>query len=168
MRVAAIPAPVRTPIRCAIYTRQSVDPRGELSSCQVQFDLCAAYIQSLRSLGYQLIAERFDDEGYSGATLDRPALQRILGLVRAGAIDHLVIYRLDRLSRNLRHFTTLLEELLANNVRLDIVTAAGLGAAATDKLMLSILASFAEFERDMTASRIAGARAGLKAQSTAL
>ena len=85
----------RTPIRCAICTRQSVEPYDELSSCQVQFDLCCAYVRSMRSLGFQLIEDRFDDEGYSGTTLDRPALQRLLGVIRAGGIEQLVIYRLD-------------------------------------------------------------------------
>jgi len=111
-------APVRTPIRCAIYTRQSVESHNDLSSCHVQFDLCRAYVQSLRSLGYVVVEERFDDEGYSGTTLDRPALHRLLGLIRSGGIERLVIYRLDRLSRNLRHFTTLLEELKAHDVEL--------------------------------------------------
>jgi len=110
-----------------------------------------------------LIEERFDDEGYSGATLDRPALQRLLNLVREGGIEQVVIHRLDRLSRNLRHFTALFEELGEHNVALEIVTAPGLGNAATDKLMLNILGSFAEFERDLAASGIAEARAHLKA-----
>ena len=74
-----------------------------------------------------------------------------------------MVYRLDRLSRNLRHFTTLFEELAEHNVALEVVTAPGVGAVALDKLMLSILASFAEFERDLAASRIAEARAHLKA-----
>lgn len=156
-------APVRTPIRCAIYTRQSVAPHDDLSSCQVQFDLCRAHVQSLRSLGYEAIAERFDDEGFSGTILDRPALQRLVNVIRSGGIERLVILRLDRLSRNLRHFTTLFEELREHNVALDVVTAPELGAAAQDKFMLNILASFAEFERDLAASRIAEARAHLKA-----
>jgi len=156
-------APARTPIRCAIYTRQSVDPHDDLSSCQVQFDLCQAHVQSLRSLGYVVVEERFDDEGYSGATLDRPALHRLLGVIRSGGIERLVIYRLDRLSRNLRHFTTLFEELKDHDVELDVVTAPDTGAVALDTLMLNILASFSEFERDLTASRIAESRANLKA-----
>jgi site-specific DNA recombinase len=155
--------PARTPIRCAIYTRQSVEAYTDLSSCQVQFDLCQAYVQSQRSLGYVIIEERFDDEGYSGTTLDRPALHRLLTVVRSGGIEQLVIHRLDRLSRNLRHIVTLFEELRDHNVTLEIVTAQGLGEAALDKFMLSILASFAEFERDLAASRIAEARAHLKA-----
>jgi site-specific DNA recombinase len=156
-------APARTPIRCAIYTRQSVEPHTDLSSCQVQFDLCQAYVQSQRSLGYVVVEERFDDEGYSGTTLERPAFQRLLVLIRSGGIDRLVIYRLDRLSRNLRHFVTLFEELLNHGVSLDVVTSPELGVAALDKLMLNVLASFAEFERDLAASRIAEGRAHLKA-----
>jgi site-specific DNA recombinase len=110
-----------------------------------------------------VIPEHFDDEGYSGTTLDRPALKRLLAVVRSGGIEQLVVYRLDRLSRNLRHFTTLFEELGEHNVALEIVTAPGLGNAAIDKLMLNVLGSFAEFERDLAASRIAEARAHLKA-----
>ena len=119
-------APARTPIRCAIYTRQSVEQHTDLSSCQVQFDLCSAYVQSQRSRGYVVVEERFDDEGYSGTTLDRPALHRLLSVVRSGGIEPLVIYRLERLSRNLRHFVTLFEELRDHNVTLEIVTAQGL------------------------------------------
>jgi len=110
-----------------------------------------------------LIAERFDDEGYSGTTLERPAFRRLLDLIRSGGIDRLVIYRLDRLSRNLRHFITLFEELLDHGVSLDVVTSRELGVAALDKLMLSVLASFAEFERDLAVSRIAEGRAHLRA-----
>jgi len=92
-------------------------------------------------LGYVVVEGRFDDEGYSGSTLDRPALQRLLNVIRSGGIERLVIHRLDRLSRNLRHFTTLFEELREENVALDVVAAPGLGAAALDNLMLSIFAS---------------------------
>lgn len=92
-----------------------------------------------------------------------PALQRLLNVVRSGGIEQVVIYRLDRLSRNLRHFTTLFEELGEHKVALEIVTAPGMGNAAMDKLMLNVLGSFAEFERDLAASRIAEARAHLKA-----
>jgi len=89
----------------------------------VQLEACQAWISSLRSLGFELIEERFDDEGYSGTTLGRPALQRLLMVVRSGGIQQVVIYRLDRLSGNLRHFTTLFEELGEHNVALEIVTA---------------------------------------------
>jgi len=114
-------------------------------------------------LGYVVVEERFDDEGYSGTTLDRPALHRLLRVIRSGGIEKVVIYRLDRLSRNLRHFTTLFEELKNNDVELDVVTAPDTGAVAVDTLMLNILASFSEFERDLSAAPIADARAHLKA-----
>jgi site-specific DNA recombinase len=95
--------------------------------------------------------------------LERPALLRLLEVVRSRGIDRLVIYRLDRLTRNLKHFTTLFEELKNNDVELDVATAPETGAAALDTLMLNILASFSEFERDLAASRIAESRAHLKA-----
>jgi site-specific DNA recombinase len=163
LRDALRAALARTPIRCVIYTRQSVEPHTDLSSWQVQFDLCSAYVRSQRALGYALVEERFDDEGYSGTTFDRPAFQRVLVLIRSGGIDRLVIYRLDRLSRSLRHFITQFEELLNHGVSLDVVTSPELGVAALDKLMLKPLASFAEFERDLAASQIAEGRAHLKA-----
>jgi site-specific DNA recombinase len=87
----------------------------------------------------------------------------LLEVIRSGGIERLVVHRLDRLSRNLRHFITLFEELRDHNITLDVVTAPGLGVAALDTLMLNVLASFAEFKRDLAASRIAEARAHLKA-----
>ncbi len=140
----------------------SVESQDDISSCDVQFELCSAYVRPLRSLGLELIEERFSDDGLSGATLERPALLRLLEVVRSRGIDRLVIYRLDRLTRNLRHFTTLFEELKNNDVELDVATAPETGAAALDTLMLNILASFSEFERDLAATRIAESRAHLK------
>lgn len=152
-------APQRTPIRCAIYTRQSVESHNDLSSCQVQFDLCSAHV---RSLGYETVDERFDDEGHSGTTINRPALNRLLDVVRRGGVERVVVHRLDRLSRNLLHSTSLFNTFRHHNVKLDVVTAPELGAMAFDSFMLNMLASFAEFERDLTASRIAESRAHLK------
>lgn len=110
-----------------------------------------------------VVADRFDDEGCSGATFDRPSLQRLLSLIRSGGGDRVVVHRLDRLSHNLRHFVTLLQEYRNHDVALTIVAAPLLRVAAFDQMMLSVMASFAEFDRDMTASRIAEARAYLKA-----
>lgn len=155
-------APLRTPVRCAIYTRQSVDAQDDLSSCQVQFDQGDAFVRSQRGLGWVLVEERFDDEGYSGASLDRPALQRLLNFVRSGGVDQVVVYRLDRLSRNLRDFVNLSQEFRDHNIALAVVTAPLLGVAALDQMMLNVLASFAEFEREMTAERIAETREYLK------
>lgn len=153
-------AAVRTPVRCAIYTRQSVDSHDNLSSCQVQFDLCRAYVLSQTGRGYVLVDDRFDDEGYSGTTLERPGLQRLLELVRSGGVHRVVVHRLDRISRSLAHFVVLARMFKEKEVELTMVAAAEMGVAALDHLML---ASFAEFEREMTASRIAETRAYLKA-----
>lgn len=111
-----------------------------------------------------LVDWRFDDDGYSGATLERPALQRLLKLIRSGGVDRVVIHRLDRLSRSLREFVFLVQEFRANNVELNVVAAPTLGVAALNNLMLNVLASFAEFEREITATRIAEARAYLKSK----
>ena len=86
-----------------------------------------------------------------------------MSVIRSGGIERLVIYRLDRLSRNLRHFTTLFEELKDHAVELDVLNAPETGAVALDRFMLNVLASFSEFERDLAATRIAASRAHLKA-----
>lgn len=156
-------APTRTLVRCAIYTRQSVSSEDGLSSCQVQFEACESFVQSQRSHDWILLGG-FDDEGYSGATSDRPALRRLLALVRKRQLDKVVLYRLDRLSRSLLGCAGLLQEFRECGVGLVIVTAPELGHTAQDSFMLNILASFAEFEREIIATRIAESRARLKAR----
>jgi len=153
-----------TLVRCAIYTRQSVSSADGLSSCEVQYEACRAYVRSQCFRRWVLLDERFDDEGYSGATSDRPGLQRLLTLIRTGAVDQVVIHRLDRLSRSLIGCASLLEEFRQRNVTLLIVTEPELGQTAQDSFVLNILASFAQFEREMIASRIAESRARLKAR----
>jgi len=146
--------PRRRPIRCAIYTRQSARASDELSSCQVQYDTCRLYVESQSPNGWMLIQERFDDDGYSGATLERPALDRLLALVRNRQIDQLIVHRLDRLSRSVRECVTLLDEFRQLQVGLVIATAPELGHSAQDNFMLNILASFAAFEREIFAARL--------------
>ena len=154
----------RRPIRCAIYTRQSVHSSDDLSSCQVQHDACRLYAESQIAHGWTLIPERFDDDGYSGATLERPALDRLLGLVRKGQVDQVIVHHLDRLSRSVRGCAALLNEFRQLEISLVIVTATELGHSAQDVFVLNILASFAEFEREMIATRIAESRERLKAR----
>lgn len=151
-------------VRCAIYTRQSVSSSDSLSSCDVQYDACRLYLEPLRELGWTLLPERFDDEGYSGASLDRPALSRLLAHIRHGAVDQVLIHRFDRLSRDVRDCVTLLDEIRRLEVGLVVVTAPELGHSAQDNFLLNIMASFAEFEREMIAGRIADSRARLKAR----
>lgn len=164
MPKASYEASRRRPVRCAIYTRQSVSSSDGLTSCAVQHEACSLYLQSQREHGWTLLAERFDDNGYSGASLDRPGLNRLLALIRRGGVDQILVHRLDRLSRSVRHCVTLLDEFRRLEVGLVVVTAPELGHSAQDNFMLNIMASFAEFEREMIAARIADSRARLKAQ----
>ncbi len=150
------------PSRCAIYTRQSIDTRSDFTSCQVQFDACRSFLEAHRENGWMWIGERFDDEGWSGATLDRPALQSLLAKIREGQLDRVLVYRLDRLSRNVVDSVVLLKELRERRIDLVIVTSPEIGSAAHDSLVLNLLSVFAEFERDMIGRRIAEARAALK------
>ena len=139
---------------------------SDLTSCDVQREFCLHFLRSQQrdNLKLTVIGERFDDHGRSGANSDRPALQRILGLIRAGAINAVVVHRLDRLSRKLADCASLLHQFKEQGVRLFIVAMPELGASAHDTFMLNILAAFAEFERDMIADRIRDTRVGLVAQ----
>ena len=89
-------------LRCAIYTRKSTDEGldKEFNSLEAQFDACAAYVRSQVSKGWQIVDRHYDDGGYSGGNMDRPALQALLRDVRKGNIDAVVVYKIDRLSRS--------------------------------------------------------------------
>jgi site-specific DNA recombinase len=154
----------RRPVRCAIYTRQSVSSSDPLPSCEVQYEACRLYVESQREHGWTLLPDQFDDDGHSGALLDRPALNRVLALIRRGAVGQILVHRLDRLSRSVRHCVTLLDEFRRLEVGLVIVTAPELGHSAQDNFMLNIMASFAEFERELIAARISDSRAKLKSR----
>lgn len=147
---------------CAIYTHQSSNTHSDLTSCQMQFEACEAFIGAHKHNGWRWIEEHFNDEGWSGASLDRPALQRLLVKVRNGEIDRLLVYRLDRLSRSVVDSVSLLNEFRERGIDLVIVTAPEIGSTAHDSLILNLLSIFAEFERDLVVKRIADARAALK------
>lgn len=93
----------------------------DLSSCRLQRDACRSYVESQCALGWVLIPELFDDEGYSGATLDRPALDRLLAHVSRGLVDQVIVHRLDRLSRSLRDSAKLLHDFRRVDVALVVV-----------------------------------------------
>jgi site-specific DNA recombinase len=104
--------------RCAVYTRKSSEEGldMEFNSLDAQRDACEAYIASQRSEGWVLVPDRYDDGGISGATLERPALRRLLRDVEAGLVDVVVVYKIDRLSRSLADFSRLVEVFEGNSV----------------------------------------------------
>jgi DNA invertase Pin-like site-specific DNA recombinase len=103
--------PERKVLRCAIYTRKSTEHNLDLefNSLDAQREACEAYIKSQAHEGWRLIAGRYDDGAFSGASLQRPALQQLLDEIRAGKIDVVVVYKVDRLTRSLADFAKLVE-----------------------------------------------------------
>lgn len=146
----------RRKIRCAIYTRKSSEDGldQDFNSLDAQYEACAAYIASQRHEGWTLFAERYDDGGLSGGTLERPALQRLLEEIDAGRIDMVVVYKIDRLTRSLADFSKLVERLEQANCSFVSVTQAFNTSSSMGRLTLNVLLSFAQFEREVTAERI--------------
>ena len=143
-------------IRCAIYTRKSSDDGldQDFNSLDAQYEACTAYIASQRLTGWTLVADRFDDGGLSGGTLERPALQRLLAEIDAGRIGMVVVYKIDRLTRSLADFVRLVERLEAKGCSFVSVTQAFNTSSSMGRLTLNVLLSFAQFEREVTAERI--------------
>jgi DNA invertase Pin-like site-specific DNA recombinase len=153
-------APERKPVvrklRCAVYTRKSSEEGldMEFSSLDAQREACEAYVASQRPEGWVLVPDRYDDGGISGATLERPALKRLLRDVDAGLIDVVVVYKIDRLSRALTDFSRLVELFEANGVTFVSVTQSFNTTTSMGRLTLNILLSFAQFEREVIGERI--------------
>src|SRR4051812_32422087 len=103
--------PTKKLFRCAVYTRKSTDHNLDLdfNSLDAQREACEAYIKSQAHEGWRLVPTQYDDGAFSGASLDRPALQALLGELRAGKVDIIVVYKLDRLTRSLADFAKLVE-----------------------------------------------------------
>jgi DNA invertase Pin-like site-specific DNA recombinase len=152
----------QTTKRAAIYTRKSTSAglEQDFNSLDAQRDSCTAYIQ--RQPGWTLVGDSYDDGGFTGANIERPAFQRLLADIEAGKIDVVVVYKLDRLSRSLLDFVKVMERFNAAGASFVSVTQAFSTADAMGRLTLNMLMSFAEFEREMIADRtrdkIAGAR----------
>jgi len=142
--------------RCAIYTRKSSEEglEQEFNSLEAQREACAAYIKSQTHEGWRTIPERFDDGGFSGGTLERPALQALLELVRDKQVDVIVIYKIDRLTRSLMDFANLAELFDKESVSFVSVTQQFNTTTSMGRLMLNVLLSFAQFEREITGERI--------------
>ena len=142
-------------LRCAVYTRKSTEEglEREYNTIEAQRDAGQAFIASRRGEGWISVADDYDDPGYSAATLARPALERLLDDIRAGKIDIVVTYKIDRLSRSLRDFHRLWEIMTAHGVEFVAVTQQFNTTDAMGRLMLNILLSFAEFDRELDVER---------------
>jgi DNA invertase Pin-like site-specific DNA recombinase len=153
-------------IRCAIYTRKSSDEglEQDFNSLDAQREACAAYIRSQASQGWTELAERYDDGGISGGTLERPALKRLMDDVAAKRIDIVVVYKVDRLSRSLFDFAKLVEAFEEADASFVSITQAFNTTSSMGRLTLNMLLSFAQFEREVTAERIRDKIAASKAK----
>ena len=155
---------VRPIVRCAVYTRKSTEEglEQEFNSLDAQRESGAAYIKSQTHEGWQCVADAYDDGGFSGGNTDRPALQRLLADIAAGKIDCLLVYKLDRLSRSLLDFAKMMETFETHGVSIVSVTQQINSATSMGRLMLNVLLSFAQFEREIigerTRDKIAAAR----------
>jgi DNA invertase Pin-like site-specific DNA recombinase len=148
--------PVVRKLRCAVYTRKSSEEglEQEFNSLDAQREACEAYIASQKPEGWVLVPDRYDDGGVSGATLERPALKRLLADIEARRIDVVVVYKIDRLSRALMDFAKLVEVFDRNNVTFVSVTQSFNTTTSMGRLTLNILLSFAQFEREVIGERI--------------
>jgi site-specific DNA recombinase len=148
--------PAPKALRCAIYTRVSSDHGldQEFSSLDNQREAAEAYIKSQAHEGWRCQPERYDDGGFSGGSLDRPGLQRLLADVRDRRFDVIVVYKVDRLTRSLADFAKLVELLDAHGVSFVSVTQAFNTTTSMGRLTLNVLLSFAQFEREVTGERI--------------
>src|SRR6516162_9879227 len=148
--------PVGKLLRCAIYTRKSTEHNLDLAftSLDAQREACEAYIKSQAHEGWRLVPERYDDGAFSGASLDRPAVQKLLADVRVGKIDIVLVYKVDRLTRSLADFAKLIELFDQHSVSFMSVTQSFNTTSSMGRLTLNVLLSFAQFEREVIGERV--------------
>ncbi|MFN3151816.1 recombinase family protein [Bremerella sp.] len=152
------------PFRCAIYTRKSTEEglQQEYNTLDAQRDAGESYIKSQQHEGWTCLPEKYDDGGFTGANMDRPALRRLVSDIEAGQIDCVVVYKVDRLSRSLLDFAKIMETFDRHGVAFVSVTQAFNTGSSMGRLVLNVLLSFAQFEREMiserTRDKIAAAR----------
>ena len=142
--------------RCAVYCRKSSEEglEQEFNSLDAQRDAGLAYIESQRHEGWIAIADRYEDGGFSGGNLERPALKRLLADIEGGRVDVVVVYKIDRLSRALMDFAKLVEVFDRRGVTFVSVTQSFNTTTSMGRLTLNILLSFAQFEREVIGERI--------------
>ena len=142
-------------IRCAIYTRKSTDDglEQEFNSLDAQRLAGEMFISSQVSEGWVCLPDRYDDGGFTGGNMDRPALQRLMADIEAGKVDSIVVYKVDRLSRSLIDFSKIMDVFERHKVAFVSVTQQFNTATSMGRLMLNVLLSFAQFEREMISER---------------
>ena len=142
--------------RCAVYTRKSSEEglEQEYNSLHAQREACEAYVRSQQHEGWRLLPAAYDDGGLSGGSMQRPALQTLLADIRAGRVDTIVVYKVDRLTRSLADFAKMVEVFDAHAVSFVAVTQQFNTTTSMGRLTLNILLSFAQFEREVTGERI--------------
>lgn len=143
-------------VRCAIYTRKSTERGLELAfnSLDAQREACEAYIRSQQGLGWKAVPQRYDDPAYSGGSLERPAVQRLLKDIEDGRIDVVVVYKIDRLTRSLADFAKLVDIFDARAISFVAVTQQFNTTTSMGRLTLNVLLSFAQFERELSSERV--------------
>ena len=152
--------------RCAIYTRKSSDEglEQEFNSLDAQREACEAYITSQRHAGWVALPDMYDDGGLSGGTMERPALQRLLSDIKAGKVQIVVVYKVDRLTRSLADFAKIVDVLDAHDASFVSVTQQFNTTTSMGRLTLNMLLSFAQFEREIAGERIRDKIAASKAK----
>ncbi len=155
-----------TTVRCAIYTRKSSEEGLEqgFNSLHAQRDACEAYVLSQAGEGWTLIPTIYDDGGYSGGNMERPALKALMADIDRGLIDNIVVYKVDRLTRSLSDFSKIVDRLDAKAVSFVSITQAFNTTSSMGRLTLNMLLSFAQFEREVTGERIRDKIAASKAR----
>jgi DNA invertase Pin-like site-specific DNA recombinase len=153
-------------VRCAIYTRKSSEEGLDqaFNSLHAQREACDAYVLSQAGEGWIALPDLYDDGGFSGGNLERPALQRLLADITAGRVDTVVVYKIDRLTRSLIDFSKIVELLEAHGASFVSVTQAFNTTTSMGRLTLNVLLSFAQFERELTGERIRDKIAASKAK----
>jgi DNA invertase Pin-like site-specific DNA recombinase len=153
-------------VRCAIYTRKSSDEGldQEFNSLDAQHESCKAYILSQKHEGWTVARERYDDGGFSGGSMERPGLKALLADIQAGKVDVVVIYKIDRLTRSLADFARIIEVMEKNGASFVSVTQSFNTKTSMGRLMLHVLLSFAQFEREVGAERVRDKIAASKAK----
>jgi site-specific DNA recombinase len=147
--------PPKTPVRCAIYTRKSTEEglEQDFNSLDAQRECAEAYILSQRQEGWTLVSQRYDDGGFTGANLERPALRQLTADIEARQVDCVLVYKVDRLSRSLLDFARLMEVFDKRGVTFVSVTQQINSHSPMGRLTLNVLLSFAQFEREIISER---------------